>query len=142
MLGLGYPGGAALERLAAGGDPEAFAFPGSAAERARGGRGARSRAFAEGLNFSFAGVKTALMYTLRELSEESGIADGRLGAKVSVTSVSPPICYEPGMTNSCCAMLEVLVELRVALNDAIAEHYRNGYRAQRQVEIDMEEVSP
>ena len=37
---------------------------------------------------------------------------------------------------------EVLVELRVALNDAIAEHYRNGYRAQRQVEIDMEEVSP
>ena len=31
MLGLGYPGGAALERLAADGDPEAFAFPGSRA---------------------------------------------------------------------------------------------------------------
>ena len=30
MLGLGYPGGAALERLAAGGDPEAFSFPGLA----------------------------------------------------------------------------------------------------------------
>ena len=30
MLGLGYPGGAALERLAAEGDPEAFSFPGLA----------------------------------------------------------------------------------------------------------------
>jgi N6-L-threonylcarbamoyladenine synthase len=70
MLGLGYPGGAALERLAEGGDPEAFAFPGSAAERSRGGRGPGRRAFAEGLDFSFAGLKTALLYKLRELGEE------------------------------------------------------------------------
>ncbi len=74
MLGLGYPGGAALERLAAGGDPTAFSFPGSAAERARGGRGAQHRAFAEGLDFSFAGLKTALLYTLRELSAEQASA--------------------------------------------------------------------
>ncbi len=69
MLGLGYPGGAALERLAEGGDPEAFSFPGSRRERARGGRGVGRSAFAQGLDFSFAGVKTALLYTLRELSE-------------------------------------------------------------------------
>ena len=69
MLGLGYPGGPALERLAAGGDPLAFAFPGSSAERARGGRGARHNAFAQGLDFSFAGLKTALLYRLRELGE-------------------------------------------------------------------------
>ena len=73
MLGLGYPGGAALERLAAGGDPEAFAFPGSRRERGRGGRGAGRRAFAQGLDFSFAGVKTALLYTLRELSEAQAL---------------------------------------------------------------------
>jgi N6-L-threonylcarbamoyladenine synthase len=70
MLGLGYPGGAALERLAAAGDPDAFAFPGSRRERARGGRGGGRGAFAQSLDFSFAGVKTALLYTLRELSEE------------------------------------------------------------------------
>ncbi|HTU79759.1 MAG TPA: tRNA (adenosine(37)-N6)-threonylcarbamoyltransferase complex transferase subunit TsaD [Solirubrobacteraceae bacterium] len=70
MLGLGYPGGAALERLAAAGDASAFSFPGSPAERARGGRGARHRRFADGLDFSFAGVKTALLYTLRELGQE------------------------------------------------------------------------
>ncbi|HYM44649.1 MAG TPA: tRNA (adenosine(37)-N6)-threonylcarbamoyltransferase complex transferase subunit TsaD [Solirubrobacteraceae bacterium] len=68
MLGLGYPGGAALERLAVGGDPFAFAFPGSIAERARGGKGAGRQAFERSLDFSFAGLKTALLYRLRELS--------------------------------------------------------------------------
>jgi N6-L-threonylcarbamoyladenine synthase len=74
MLGLGYPGGAALERLAAGGDAGAFSFPGSRGERARGGRGTNSQAFAQGLDFSFAGVKTALLYRLRELSEDEAHA--------------------------------------------------------------------
>jgi N6-L-threonylcarbamoyladenine synthase len=77
MLGLGYPGGAALERLAAGGDPTAFSFPGSAAERARGGRGAQHRVFADGLDFSFAGLKTALLYTLRDLPAAEASARAR-----------------------------------------------------------------
>jgi N6-L-threonylcarbamoyladenine synthase len=67
MLGLGYPGGPALERLAAEGDPEGFEFPASGS-RSRGGRGA-ARAFGRGLDFSFAGLKTALLYRLRELGE-------------------------------------------------------------------------
>jgi N6-L-threonylcarbamoyladenine synthase len=67
MLGLGYPGGAALERLAADSDPEAFHFPGSPGERTR----SRPRKdFADSLDFSFAGVKTALLYTTRDLGEE------------------------------------------------------------------------
>jgi N6-L-threonylcarbamoyladenine synthase len=53
LLGLGFPGGPALQRLAAGRDPEAFRFP----------TGARVR----GLDFSFAGVKTALLYAVRDL---------------------------------------------------------------------------
>jgi N6-L-threonylcarbamoyladenine synthase len=53
MLGLGYPGGPALERLARDGDPEAFTFP-----TARGVRG---------LDFSFAGLKTSLLYRIRDL---------------------------------------------------------------------------
>jgi N6-L-threonylcarbamoyladenine synthase len=71
MLGLGFPGGPALERLAAEGDPEAFSFPGSPSERARGGRGARHKAFADSLDFSFAGVKTALLYAIRDLGEDA-----------------------------------------------------------------------
>jgi N6-L-threonylcarbamoyladenine synthase len=68
MLGLGYPGGVALERLARGGDPQAFVLPGSQAERARGGKGTGRQAFERGLDFSFAGLKTALLYLLRDLS--------------------------------------------------------------------------
>jgi N6-L-threonylcarbamoyladenine synthase len=71
MLGLGYPGGAALERLAAGGDGSAFVLPGSRADRARGGRGPGRSRFADSLDFSFAGLKTALLYTLRDLGERA-----------------------------------------------------------------------
>jgi tRNA N6-adenosine threonylcarbamoyltransferase len=56
LLGLGYPGGAALERLARDGDPQAFPFP----------IGARM----PGLDFSFAGLKTALLYRVRDLGPE------------------------------------------------------------------------
>jgi N6-L-threonylcarbamoyladenine synthase len=67
MLGLGYPGGAALEKLAAKGDPYAYSFPGSPGERPKGtGR----KPFATGLDFSFAGLKTALLYVVREMSPE------------------------------------------------------------------------
>jgi N6-L-threonylcarbamoyladenine synthase len=52
LLGLGYPGGAELDRLAAGGDPAAYEFP-----IARPGR----------FDFSFSGLKTALVYAVREL---------------------------------------------------------------------------
>ncbi|HEY1689272.1 MAG TPA: tRNA (adenosine(37)-N6)-threonylcarbamoyltransferase complex transferase subunit TsaD [Solirubrobacteraceae bacterium] len=69
MLGLGYPGGPALERLASGGDPKAYSFPGAAGDRARGRRGGRGHAFAESLDFSFAGLKTALLYKVQEIPE-------------------------------------------------------------------------
>jgi N6-L-threonylcarbamoyladenine synthase len=61
MLGLGYPGGPALERLAADGDPDAFPFPGGGGRRP-GGSGGRPP-----LDFSFAGLKTALLYRIRDL---------------------------------------------------------------------------
>ncbi len=66
MLGLGYPGGPALERLAASGDPEAAPF---GAGGPRPGLGTARQAFAHGLDFSFAGLKTSLLYRVRELSE-------------------------------------------------------------------------
>jgi N6-L-threonylcarbamoyladenine synthase len=56
LLGLGYPGGPALQQLAAQGDPTAFQFP--------------TAARLEGLDFSFAGLKTALLYRLRELGQQ------------------------------------------------------------------------
>jgi tRNA N6-adenosine threonylcarbamoyltransferase len=55
LLGLGYPGGAQIDRLARDGDAEAFSFP---------------VARVPGLDFSFSGLKTALLYTVRDLGEE------------------------------------------------------------------------
>lgn len=52
LLGLGYPGGAEIDRLARDGDPDAFPFP---------------VARVSDLDFSFSGVKTALLYAVRDL---------------------------------------------------------------------------
>jgi len=55
LLGLPYPGGAALDALAREGDPDAYPFP---------------VARVPGLDFSFSGLKTALLYTVRELGPD------------------------------------------------------------------------
>jgi N6-L-threonylcarbamoyladenine synthase len=55
LLGLGYPGGRELDLLARDGDPEAFDFP---------------VARVPGLDFSFSGLKTALLYAVRKLSAD------------------------------------------------------------------------
>jgi N6-L-threonylcarbamoyladenine synthase len=55
LLGLGYPGGAAIDRLAREGDPAAFSFP---------------VARVPGLDFSFSGLKTALLYAVRDLGPD------------------------------------------------------------------------
>ncbi|HEC66739.1 MAG TPA: tRNA (adenosine(37)-N6)-threonylcarbamoyltransferase complex transferase subunit TsaD [bacterium] len=53
MLGLGYPGGAEIDKLAAHGDEKAFDFP-------------RPMMKSENLDFSFSGLKTAVLYKLKE----------------------------------------------------------------------------
>ncbi len=58
LLGLGYPGGPALQKLAATGDPEAFEMPVAMARD-------------PGLDFSFSGLKTALVYRCRELGPDA-----------------------------------------------------------------------
>ena len=55
ILGLGYPGGAEIDRLAGTGDPTAYDFP---------------VARVPGFDFSFSGLKTALLYAVRELTED------------------------------------------------------------------------
>ena len=55
LLGLGYPGGLEVDRLAGEGDPSAYDFP---------------VARVPGLDFSFSGLKTALLYAVRDLDED------------------------------------------------------------------------
>src|SRR5579862_8868235 len=55
LLGLGYPGGRELDRTAQDGDPTAYDFP---------------VARVPGLDFSFSGLKTALLYATRDLTAQ------------------------------------------------------------------------
>ncbi len=62
MLGLSYPGGPEIEKAARAGNPAAFDFP-------------RSMMHEPHLDFSFSGLKTAVLYTLQKISGELPIAD-------------------------------------------------------------------
>jgi N6-L-threonylcarbamoyladenine synthase len=55
LLGLGYPGGREIDALAKQGDPTAYNFP---------------VARVPGLDFSFSGLKTSLLYTVRKLAPQ------------------------------------------------------------------------
>jgi N6-L-threonylcarbamoyladenine synthase len=66
LLGLGYPGGAAIEKLARQGDAHAINFPVSLLD-------------AESLDFSYSGLKTAVRYHLR----------GRRGSERSIDDLTP-----------------------------------------------------
>ena len=57
MLGLGFPGGPIISKLAERGDPTAFLFP-------------RPMMREENFDFSFSGLKTAVLYTLEKLRNE------------------------------------------------------------------------
>ncbi len=65
LLGLGYPGGPVIDKMAAEGNPKAFRFP---------------RAFMDGdsFEFSFSGIKTSVLYLLRELKYDPEKRDEKL----------------------------------------------------------------
>ena len=77
MLGLGYPGGPAIDRVARAGDRQAISFPRF--------HGARSS-----LEFSFSGLKTSLLYKLRDMAiplNPKQIADLAAGYQEAIVQV-------------------------------------------------------
>ncbi len=56
MMGLGYPGGPVIDKLAKEGDPAKFKF---------------SKPHIQGLDYSFSGIKTSLLYFLRDKLKEN-----------------------------------------------------------------------
>jgi N6-L-threonylcarbamoyladenine synthase len=77
LMGLGYPGGPALARLAERGRPDAFALP-------------RPLLHSPNLDFSFAGLKTAVMTQLRRLPEPVGpqaLADLAASTQAAIVDV-------------------------------------------------------
>ncbi|HEX3226868.1 MAG TPA: tRNA (adenosine(37)-N6)-threonylcarbamoyltransferase complex transferase subunit TsaD [Gaiellaceae bacterium] len=111
LLGLGYPGGRELDRTARDGDPTAYDFP---------------VARVPGLDFSFSGLKTALLYATRDLSEQE--LDSRR-ADLAASYQRAIVTALVGRTREAAAQLDATriavvggvaanSELRAALQDA------------------------
>lgn len=92
LLGLGYPGGPRIEALARSGNPKRFALP-------------RSFLKEERLEFSFSGLKTAVLYTLQ----------GQPGHPDHTPGLPNPTPLEPGWVADLAASFqEAVVEVLVA----------------------------
>ncbi len=77
MLGLGFPGGPALDQLAQTGNPHAIPFPKSSLKKGS-------------LEFSFSGLKTALLYKLQAIDQDTMTAtkaDLAAGYQEAIVSV-------------------------------------------------------
>jgi N6-L-threonylcarbamoyladenine synthase len=109
LLGLGYPGGAEIDRLAREGDPEAYAFP---------------VARVPGLDFSFSGLKTALLYAVRDLApDELAARRADLAASYQRAIVQALVGRLEAATDGTVAIVGGVAansELRASLPDAIA----------------------
>jgi len=111
LLGLGYPGGAAIDRLAGVGNAGAYEFP---------------VARVPGLDFSFSGLKTALLYAVRDLAEdelEHGRADLAASYQRAIVRALVGRTYEAAEQTGATSIAVVggvaaNSELRAALPDA------------------------
>ncbi|MEX1247264.1 MAG: tRNA (adenosine(37)-N6)-threonylcarbamoyltransferase complex transferase subunit TsaD [Anaerolineales bacterium] len=107
LLGLGYPGGPAIQKAAAEGNPSAYAFP---------------RAWLEDTwDFSFSGLKTAVMHKVRELGERNlPVAD--LAASFQAAVVDVLVGKALRAANEFSAQ-EILVAGGVSANRALREAF-------------------
>ncbi len=117
FLGLGYPGGPAIEREAAAGDPEAIAFP----------RGLRH----DGYSFSFSGLKTAVITHVRK-HPEAATADVAASFQEAVVDVlvekTMRAAAETGARSVC-------IGGGVAANSALRERVVNAAQAAGRVAL-------
>jgi N6-L-threonylcarbamoyladenine synthase len=113
ILGLGYPGGPIVDRLAREGDPTAFDFPRSLPDTE------------SGLDFSFSGLKTSLLYRVRDLGEA---AAERHRADLAAS-------YQAAIVDSLTARLGQAIERegvdRVALGGGVAANSQLRAAAER-----------
>ncbi|MDE0835544.1 MAG: tRNA (adenosine(37)-N6)-threonylcarbamoyltransferase complex transferase subunit TsaD [Akkermansiaceae bacterium] len=111
MLGLPYPGGPEIEKAAQNGNPEKFAFP-------------RSMMQGGELDFSFSGLKTAVLYTLQK-NREAKTADVAASFQAAVVDV----LVEKTMRAAKLARTDIVglsggVSLNKAVRDALSRRCR------------------
>ncbi|MGB8965785.1 MAG: tRNA (adenosine(37)-N6)-threonylcarbamoyltransferase complex transferase subunit TsaD [Candidatus Cybelea sp.] len=113
LLGLPYPGGPELDRLARQGDPQAYAFP-------------RHRPKNDSLDLSFSGLKTSVRYFLESdagrNAKREDVAASFQAAVVEVLMARTEAAFERGSYNA------VVLSGGVAANSALQEAFRSWSR--------------
>jgi len=105
ILGLGYPGGPAIQRAATTGDPAAHRLP-RATMRAR-----------AGYDFSFSGLKTAVLHQVQDgLTKQGNVR----GLKPTQVQLSPG---DPRVTDLAASFQEAVVDALVSRTVAAAQEY-------------------
>jgi len=105
LLGLGYPGGPEIEKLARNGDPERFDLP---------------RSMLDSENFSFSGLKTAVRYLLPKLEGE--IVGRRLSPPGN--SAAKMAALQPkALADLCASFQQAIIDVLVRKTIAAARKY-------------------
>ena len=119
LLGLGYPGGPALSRLAQQGDPTAFALP-------------RPLLHSGDLDFSFAGLKTAVLTQVRKLGPQLQARRADLAAATEAAIVDV-LAHKAGQAMRATGLARLVVAGGVGANSRLraqlnARAQREGWR--------------
>lgn len=95
LLGLGYPGGPTIEKVAQGGDPKAVHFP---------------RAFLgdSSFDFSFSGLKTAVLHYVRKQGKSEKLDVGSQGSDPQTQPFTPQF-----LADICASFQQAIVEMLV-----------------------------
>ena len=113
VMGLGYPGGPVVNRLAANGNPTAFAF---------------AKPNVGGYDYSFSGLKTSFLYTLRDhLASDPNFVERR---RADLCASLQACIVEVLMRKLCkasrgCRIKELALAGGVSANTALRESFRN-----------------
>ena len=113
MLGLSYPGGPAIEAAARAGNPTAFDFP-------------RSMLREPHLDFSFSGMKTAVLYTLQRLHEPLPVADLAASFQQAVIEILVGKTLRAAQEAQCD---EIAISGGVSLNQALRGAFQDAATA-------------
>ncbi len=127
LLGLGYPGGPALARLALQGNAERFKLP-------------RPLLHSGTLDFSFAGLKTAVLTTLRKLSETPGDTDRADVAAGTQAAIVDVLARKTAMALTATGLKRLVVAGGVGANTALRERL-NGDCEARAVRVHYPELA-
>jgi tRNA N6-adenosine threonylcarbamoyltransferase len=110
LLGLGYPGGAKIDALASEGDPDAIRFPRPLLHKAN-------------LNFSFSGIKTAVLNYVKGLGREPDPAELRNIAAGFQAAVVEVLCRKAFKAAEQQQLTQIVVAGGVACNSGLRRHF-------------------